>query len=240
MEKYSETTIDRNRMRILNYVIQKMGRRDYKIDEEVNVRDLFLIIFSKIIAFFRAKMALFSVKKIRFVGHGVRILHKRNLTVGTSFNCNNGVYINALARHKCTIGNNVTFQDNVKVDCFGNLSYLSEGFHIGNEVGISHNTYIQVRGRVVIEDNVIIGPNSMIISENHLFANTELPINRQGVSRKGVTIKYGSWIGCGVIILDGVTIGRNSVIAAGALVSKDVPDFEVHGGIPAKLLKKLK
>jgi len=58
--------------------------------------------------------------------------------------------------------------------------------------------------------------------------------------KKSVHIKTGAWIGYGAIILQGVTIGRNSVVAAGAVVTKDVPDYTVVGGIPAKTIKIIK
>lgn len=62
----------------------------------------------------------------------------------------------------------------------------------------------------------------------------------QGGNEKEIRIKAGAWIGYGAIILQGVTIGRNSVVAVGAVVTKDVPDYTVVGGIPAKVIKRIK
>ena len=79
-----------------------------------------------------------------------------------------------------------------------------------------------------------------IFSENHLYENTNIPIRKQGVSRKGVIVEDGVWIGTRAVVLDGVTIGKNSVIAAGSVVNKNVPPYTVYGGVPAKLIKTLK
>ena len=111
---------------------------------------------------------------------------------------------------------------------------------IGNNVGISQNCFIQVRGNVNIGNNVIMGPNVSIFSENHNFTNPDLPVNIQGESRKGVIIEDGVWIGTRSVILDGVKIGENSIIAAGSVVVKDVPPFSIVGGVPAKVLKSRK
>ena len=99
--------------------------------------------------------------------------------------------------------------------------------------------FIQVRGSVIIGNDVIIGPNTSIFSENHNFKNKSILIRKQGVTRKGVTIEDNVWVGAGVVILDGVKIGKGSVISAGSVVNKNVDNYTVVGGIPARLIKKL-
>ena len=104
-------------------------------------------------------------------------------------------------------------------------------------MGIAQNCFIQVRGKLNIGDNVIIGPGVSIFTENHNFSNLSKYINEQGETRAGVTIEQGVWIAGGSIILDGVTIGANSIIAAGSVVNKDVTPNSIVGGIPAKIIK---
>jgi acetyltransferase-like isoleucine patch superfamily enzyme len=111
------------------------------------------------------------------------------------------------------------------------------GLTIGNNVGISQNCFIQVRGKVEIGSDVIIGPRVSVFSENHNSQKLDVPIVLQGETRKGVKIGNGVWVGSGVTILDGVTIGDHSIIAAGSIVNKDVPEFGIVGGVPAKLIK---
>ncbi len=67
-----------------------------------------------------------------------------------------------------------------------------------------------------------------------------MPVNLQGVIRKGVKIENGVWIGARAVILDGVTVGNNSIVAAGSIVNKDVPPYSIVGGVPAKLIKTRK
>lgn len=87
---------------------------------------------------------------------------------------------------------------------------------------------------------MIIAPNVFVTVNNHNFSDISIPVSMQGENEKSVHIKTGAWIGYGAIILRGVTIGRNSVVAAGAVITKDVPNYTVVGGIPAKVIKRIK
>ncbi len=79
----------------------------------------------------------------------------------------------------------------------------------------------------------------MVISGlNHNYTNPELPVSRQGVSVKPVVIGDECWIGANVVITSGVTIGKHAVVAAGSVVTKDVPPFSVVAGNPARLVKR--
>jgi acetyltransferase-like isoleucine patch superfamily enzyme len=86
----------------------------------------------------------------------------------------------------------------------------------------------------------MMSPRVSIYAENHLFDHPELSIKEQGVKREFVKIEDDCWIAANTIILAGVTIGRGSVIAAGSVVTKDVPPYSIVGGVPAKVLKSRK
>jgi acetyltransferase-like isoleucine patch superfamily enzyme len=107
-------------------------------------------------------------------------------------------------------------------------------------VGIAQNCFIQVRGEVIIGNNVIFGPGVSVFSENHKFSDPDIPIVGQGEIRKGVVIEDNVWIASGATILDGVHIGNNSIVAAGSVVNKNVPPYAIVGGVPAKILKFIK
>ncbi|KAA2219766.1 DapH/DapD/GlmU-related protein [Maribacter flavus] len=115
--------------------------------------------------------------------------------------------------------------------------YTNIGINItlGNNVFINHACSFLDLGGIEIKDDVMIGPRVNITSENH---PTEIATRKSMVPGK-VLIEENVWIGAGATILPGVRIGRNSVVAAGALVNKNVPPNTVVGGIPAKILKKL-
>lgn len=90
-------------------------------------------------------------------------------------------------------------------------------------------------GGITLEDEVLIGPKVNLITENHPLT----PANRRSLVAKPILIKRKAWVGAGATILPGVTIGENAVIAAGAVVSKDVAANTVVGGVPAKVIKTI-
>ncbi|MCO6476660.1 MAG: sugar O-acetyltransferase [Phaeodactylibacter sp.] len=111
------------------------------------------------------------------------------------------------------------------------------GRHIslGKNVFINHACSFLDLGCITIEDGVMIGPRVNISSENHPVEVAK----RKTLVPEAVLIKKNAWIGAGATILPGVTIGENSVVAAGAVVTGDVPPNTVVGGVPAKVLKNL-
>jgi acetyltransferase-like isoleucine patch superfamily enzyme len=106
---------------------------------------------------------------------------------------------------------------------------------IGKNVFINHACSFLDIGGITIEDHVLIGPRVNIVTENHPLD----PTDRRALITQPVVIKRNAWIGAGATILPGVTIGENAVVAAGAVVSKDVPANTVVGGVPAKFIKTI-
>lgn len=91
---------------------------------------------------------------------------------------------------------------------------------------------------IEIEDDVMIGAGVHFYVNNHRFDVIDLPIIAQGYyPSNGICIKSGAWIGANAILLPGVIVGRNSVIGAGSIVTKSIPDFSVAVGNPAKVIK---
>lgn len=106
---------------------------------------------------------------------------------------------------------------------------------IGKNVFINHACTFLDLGGITIEDDVLIGPNVQLITENHPIK----PSERKALDLKSILIKKNVWIGAGAIVLPGVTVGENSVVAAGSVVTKDVPMNTVVGGVPARIIKVL-
>lgn len=93
---------------------------------------------------------------------------------------------------------------------------------------------------IIIEDDVMLGSGVHIYVHNHRFDDPTIPIIDQGYHQsEAVLLERGSWIGAGAIILPGVTIGRNSVVGAGSVVTRDVPAYTVAGGNPARILRQI-
>lgn len=111
---------------------------------------------------------------------------------------------------------------------------------IGSDTHIGRFAQINAWRSVNIGANVLIADRVFISDADHNFSNVDVPIGQQGDSFLGaVTLCDGCWIGIGAVILPGVTVGRNAVVAANAVVTRSVPDRTVVGGIPAKFIKHL-
>ena len=108
---------------------------------------------------------------------------------------------------------------------------------IGDHTRIGlHNTII---GPVKIGNHVNLAQGITVTALNHNFDDTEKRIDEQGVSPKPVTIEDDVWVGANAVILPGVTIGNHCVVAAGAVVTKDVPPHSLVAGVPAKVIKQI-
>ncbi|MGI6279458.1 MAG: acyltransferase [Acutalibacteraceae bacterium] len=121
---------------------------------------------------------------------------------------------------------------------------LQGNIQMGNNSGVQANTIIvgygsisDKRGLVKIGNNVRIASNVMIIAGNHVFSNPNVPISGQGLEYKPITIEDDVWVAGRVNIMAGVTIGKGSVIGAGAVVTKDIPPYSIAVGNPARVIK---
>lgn len=106
---------------------------------------------------------------------------------------------------------------------------------IGKNVFINFDCTFLDLGGITIEDNVMIAPKVSLLSEGHPLE----PEHRHQLAPGKVHIKRNVWIGAGATILPGVTVGENAMVAAGAVVTKDVPDNTVVAGVPARVIKML-
>ena len=129
----------------------------------------------------------------------------------------------------------------------GRKSVIESYCCINNAVGdvtIGDHTRVglhcTVIGPVCIGNHVNLAQGITITALNHNFADSNRKIDEQGISTKPVVIGDDVWIGANAVILPGVTIGRHVVVAAGAVVTKDVPDYSLVAGVPAKEIKKLR
>lgn len=132
--------------------------------------------------------------------------------------------------HKFSLGKYSVVED------FSCLNNAVGDIRIGDytRVGIG-NTII---GPARIGNNVNLAQNIIVTGLNHNFRDVSIPIYIQGVSMAEVVIEDDVWIGGNAVILPGVTIGRHSVVAAGSVVSREVPPYSVCAGVPAKVIKR--
>jgi acetyltransferase-like isoleucine patch superfamily enzyme len=126
-------------------------------------------------------------------------------------------------------------------DKLGEGSYIGPGMHgaaldhitIGKDVLVNSNALFMARGGITIEDHAMIAADASIITNNHD------PYDRRVLPCRPVLIKEGAWIGAHAIILPGVCIGRYAIVGAGSVVTKDVPDYGVAVGNPARVIRML-
>lgn len=199
-----------------------------RISEQATKQDRLLICtkaFIKILRGFYKGITLKKVKFPLFIGRNTSISHKRNIFCGKNVKFEDYSEIQGLSIKGLHFGDNVTIgrYTSIRPSSYYGVGQIGYGLRMGHNSSIGPFGYIGCSGKVVIGSNVMIGPRVSIFAENHNFDDTRASIKSQGVNNKGIKIEDDCWIGSGVIILDGVTIGHGSVIGAGTLISKNVP-----------------
>lgn len=109
---------------------------------------------------------------------------------------------------------------------------------LGDRCVIGRGSHIIAHHDIVIGADVFTGPYVYITDQNHSYADIDVPVGRQWPVNSSVRIGAGTWLGTGAVILPGAKIGRNVVVAAGAVVRGTVPDYAVVGGVPARVLRE--
>ncbi|MFO7618155.1 MAG: acyltransferase [Thermoplasmata archaeon] len=128
-------------------------------------------------------------------------------------------------------GSHVTIAEDVTIEVPENIS-------IGDNSGFNAGCWISGGGGLTIGHNVIVGPHTVIHTQNHEYDDVTKPICEQGHTSKPVTIEDDVWIGARAVITPGSKIGRGCVIAAGAVVAGYITPHSVAAGVPAKVIKK--
>jgi acetyltransferase-like isoleucine patch superfamily enzyme len=138
-----------------------------------------------------------------------------------------------------SIGAGTVIREHAWLNC-GRAEGDKAALRIGDGCYIGRFAHINASTGVTLEDRVLIADRVYISDIDHEYRKPGLPVIEQGVRSKGpVRLKTGCWLGAGAVVLSGVTVGRNAVVAANAVVTRDVPDFTVVGGIPAAVLKTI-
>lgn len=172
----------------------------------------------------RKRLFLKEVHGLFLVGKHVQISHGNHIRCGKNVKFEDYAEIHGLCSEGLFFGDNVTISRGAMIrpsSYYG--GDLGVGLTIGDHSSIGPYGYVGCSGKITIGKNVMFGPKCNLFAENHVFSDVEANIKSQGVKQKGITIEDDCWIGSNVTILDGVTIGRGSVIGAATLISKDVP-----------------
>lgn len=197
------------------YIIQKIGISP--------IRGLFRWVF------------LGSGSSVPFLGKSVKIISPNRIRFGRLCYVGAGSYIDAHAKNGVVLGRGVTLREGCIVQCRSGLNEPGVGLSIGDRTFVGPHCKIGVGGPVSIGRNVQLGFSVAINAESH--ESDGVSYTGGHVSRKGVEICDEAWIGDGVVILDGVTIGARAVVGAGSVVTKSVEAGRVVVGVPARVIR---
>ena len=226
---------------LLEKYIQKTKNKDFKFDDSLSTLVLWSFFISKLISMLRGlKFFYFSQRgKVVLCGRQVQAFNKNNIYFGNNVDLGDYVKLSALGTGHLNIGHSVNIGAFSRIIISSSFNNLGKYIKIGDNVGIGEFAHIGGAGGVEIGKDTIIGQYFSTHPENHNYEDRNILIRQQGVSRKGIKVGCNCWIGSKVTILDGVSIGSNCIIAAGAVVSKSFPENVIIGGVPAKVLKEI-
>jgi len=138
---------------------------------------------------------------------------------------------------RISVGERVHIGSDALINC--GIPSKEKSLLIGNNIYIGRSVQINAYRSVRIDDNVVMGDRVYISDASHNYDDRDVAIIDQGTGFYGsVLIKTGSWIGIGVCILPGITIGKHAIVGANSVVTKDVPDYSIVGGVPAKIISQ--
>lgn len=171
------------------------------------------------------------------VGKHVTIRNPQYISVGLNLVVEDYCEIQGISKQGVIIGKQVTV---------GRFSMVRPSGYYGREIGIGLKIgdysnigaycYLGCGGGIEIGKNVMMSPRVSLHSENHNFDQLNIPMREQGVTRKAIVIEDDCWLASSSVILSGVHIGQGSIVAAGAVVTKDVPPYTIVGGFPARII----
>ena len=227
---------------IVTFIVRRLKRdRAWSLDPAMPTSALLAMIFGlmgKALRGYRRRIGMRRARGLTLIGRHVTLRNKRLISVGRNFIAEDYAEIQGLSRR------GVIFGDRVTVGRFAMIrpsnyygGEIGEGLVVGDNSNIGASCYIGCSGFIRIGSNVMMSPRVSLYAENHNFSDVTRPMKAQGVSREPIVIEDDCWIASHAVVLAGVTIGRGSIIAAGSVVTKDVPPYSIIGGSPARVIR---
>jgi acetyltransferase-like isoleucine patch superfamily enzyme len=172
------------------------------------------------------------------IERGVRLRFASRIRLGHGAYIDEGVYIHACPEG-VSIGERTLVMHGAVLHVYNFRTLPHAGIRIGRDALISEYTVIRGQGGVHIGDRVYTSPMTQIVAVNHEFDDPDRPFIEQGITAEGIVIEDDVWIGASAVITDGVRIGRGAVVAAGAVVTADVPPHTIVAGVPARVVREI-
>lgn len=226
----------------IEWIVKKQKNPNFRFDQNISLFMLVGLITRQTMSRVRAKKLIFRGRNFRGLQLGRRVcfsnLKKIRLDCGVRLG--DSVYLDGLGLGNLNIGANSSVGSYSRIIVSTSYNNLGRHINIGCNVAIAEFSYLGGAGGLDIGDDVIAGQFLSIHPENHIFLTVSEPIRLQGVSREGVKIGSNVWIGSKVTILDGVSIGNDCVIAAGAVLTRgNYASRSIIAGVPAKIIGKI-
>jgi len=168
----------------------------------------------------------------------VRLRFASRIRLGAGSYLDEGVYIHACPAG-VSIGAGTLVMHGAVLHVYNFRALPHAGIRIGADSLIGEYTVIRGQGGVSIGDRVYTSPMTQIVAVDHVFDDPERPFVEQGITARGIVIEDDVWLGASAVVTDGVRIGRGAVVAAGAVVTADVPPHTVVAGVPARVVRKI-
>jgi len=173
----------------------------------------------------------YFLKRLRLTVQSFFCASSRTVTIHPS------THVPRTARVQAIHGGSITIGKYCRIDDYALILTCGGDIKIGDHCLINHFCALYGHGGLTIGHHVMIATQTVIIPANHRYDDLGVPMSEQGHTTLGITIADDVWIGAGVRILDGVHIGKGAVVGAGAVVTKDVPEYAVVAGVPAQVIK---
>jgi acetyltransferase-like isoleucine patch superfamily enzyme len=221
--------------------IRAVGGRSVSVSEHLTDRDIFNLLMAKALMPLLRGALRFPLRALRgralLLGRGVIVINSHRLRHGRFCYLGHYAYLDCTSIEGVQLGDRVTIREGAWLQLTSQFHNPGVGIRIGDHSYIGPRAVLGAAAPLEIGRHCQIGADVHFIAENHQYHGAA-PIHSLGVSRRGIRIGDDCWIGNGVRILDGVSIGRSAVVGAGSVVTRDVPEGEVWVGVPAKFMSR--
>jgi len=229
-------------LRVLQRLVRQIKRDpNYALDESLRASDLAAMLLKLTFSLLRGLFYRPFLKEVRgfcFVNAGAKLRNCGHIILGRNFIAESNCEIQGLSKSGVIFGDNVTVGSFAMIRPSGYYGReIGQGVKIGDRSNIGAYCYLGASGGITIGQDVLMGPRVSLFAENHNHDRTDIPMRAQGCTRQAIAIGDDCWLGSGSIILAGVHIGRGSIIAAGAIVTQNIPPYSIVGGNPARVIR---
>lgn len=214
-------------------VLARSGRGS-TIDPDLSATDLASIAGHRYVELLRGRIRF---RQNVFCGKRVQVSRRRTLELGTYSAIGDYSKIDSISRLGVRLGPGAKLGRYVTVTGTSSIATMGVGLHLGANSAIGDFGHIGCAGGVFLGDDVIVGPLVTFHSQEHRTTDAATPIRRQGTVETAIHIESDVWVGARVTFLAGARVGAHSVVAAGAVVRGEFPEYSVIGGVPARVLR---